>query len=77
MSLVCAGLLAVGWAALITKIVKTTDPAKKKATELLIALLQLLSVVTSGIARFYFTQLTTRSGLIYATPYYPSILSQY
>ena len=67
MSIVCAGLLTVGWTVLIVKIVvKRPDLINTKAAKLVIAGLQLASVVTSGIARFYYTQLTSRSGIMIA-----------
>ena len=77
--MVCAGLLTGGWTALIAKTVKTPGPLKEKLAKLAIADLQLVSVVTSGIARFYFSQLTTRSSIVlaYLVHDYPTLNSQY
>ena len=65
MSIVSAGLLSGGWIVLIIKIVRKKEPLKTKLAKLAIAALQLASVVTSGVARYYYIQLTTRSGVLY------------
>ncbi len=61
----CAGLLTVGWILVLFKIVNKHESTNKKIAKLTIALLQLASVITSGVARYFYADITTTVGINY------------